>query len=196
MSSSASILENNFNDTSNDADDVSTIYVSDNRHSNHSNDENSAALLLQTKEKNLYFRSFGQTSYTKRLVTQEMVCEKCEMTKRRYWACPNKCVLLTLEKNSVGPLNPQLASNVQTVENSLETTIKLNELTRVASQSTTAFQKLVLLPHLFCIYTAKFTANVPEIRKLKHKIFYTLSLTLHEVYYTKESRFSMKIYNF
>ncbi|RNA18510.1 hypothetical protein BpHYR1_017306 [Brachionus plicatilis] len=143
MSSSASILVNNFNDTSNDANYISTkefkklvkilhfvnvtwnfystskladcdkhtynckfnkkvknvetngsVYVSDNQHSNHSNNENSAAVLLQTKEKN--FRSLGQTKKIR--VTQELFCEKCgaKMTKRRYWACPNKC-----DKNNI-----------------------------------------------------------------------------------------------
>ncbi|RNA24441.1 hypothetical protein BpHYR1_048255 [Brachionus plicatilis] len=48
-----------------------SVYVSDNQHSNHSNDENSAVVPLQTKEKNLCFRSLGQTkkiSYTRNVL--------------------------------------------------------------------------------------------------------------------------------
>ncbi|RMZ99572.1 hypothetical protein BpHYR1_004195, partial [Brachionus plicatilis] len=48
-----------------------SVYVSDNQHSNHSNDENSAAVPLQTKEKNLDFRSLVQTkkiSYTRNVL--------------------------------------------------------------------------------------------------------------------------------
>ncbi|RNA26905.1 hypothetical protein BpHYR1_004883, partial [Brachionus plicatilis] len=63
-----------------------SVYVSDNQHPG---DENSAAVPLQTKET---ICIFYQLNRPKRLVTQEMFCEKsgAKMTKRRYWTCPNK----------------------------------------------------------------------------------------------------------
>ncbi|RNA06018.1 hypothetical protein BpHYR1_021984 [Brachionus plicatilis] len=53
-----------------------SVYVSDNQHSNHSNDENSAAIPLQTKEKKLYFRSLEQTikiSYTRNVFHYDLL---------------------------------------------------------------------------------------------------------------------------
>ncbi|RNA32578.1 hypothetical protein BpHYR1_038704 [Brachionus plicatilis] len=98
MSSSASILENNFNDTSNDADDISTIkrnwskiYISTmfpgiftskmvkqmvqfmfQTINIHSNDENSAAVPIQTKK----ICIFDHLDRPKKFVTQEMLLRK------------------------------------------------------------------------------------------------------------------------
>ncbi|RMZ96756.1 hypothetical protein BpHYR1_027136 [Brachionus plicatilis] len=47
--------------------------------------------LLGQKKKSCIFDNLDRP---KRLLTQEMFCEKCgaKMIKRRYWACQNKCV--------------------------------------------------------------------------------------------------------
>ncbi|RNA11170.1 hypothetical protein BpHYR1_050991 [Brachionus plicatilis] len=92
--SSASILENNFNDTVEDAEPLAK-----NKRSTDSEDEFLSKRPRIESDQNEAFDSDSKS------------CENCgsKMTKRRYWACPNKCAysLNIFKLNGKKDLNPK-----------------------------------------------------------------------------------------